>query len=154
MSTKQIAKIVDGVVVNIASLEDGDELIEGYVDIPDDVGIGFTEDRDGNGVLTGHSPPPKPDALPLPPPTTWLCIAATRQMLEDKARELKYDSMLAAVTYAEESTVSKYQTEGRALRAWRSNVWEKCYEIVADIDGSVRSQPTVADFLTELPTYA
>lgn len=73
---------------------------------------------------------------------------AVQNMLDNKARALGYDSIHTAVTYADEPLIDKFYREGKALRAWRSAVWGKCYELIqAGIPMSAE------DVLAELPVY-
>lgn len=51
-------------------------------------------------------------------------LRAVQRHLDAQARALGYENIAAAVSFAEEPAVEKYQAEGRALRAWRSKVWE------------------------------
>lgn len=50
-------------------------------------------------------------------------ITSVQRHLDGQARSMGYDDIATAVTYAEEPSAKTYQTEGRALRAWRSLVW-------------------------------
>ena len=62
-----------------------------------------------------------------------------------------YDSIATAISYAEEPAVPKFQNDGKAFRAWRSLVWAYAYEQLAAVKAGERTQPTVEDFLLELP---
>ena len=73
-----------------------------------------------------------------------------QKMLDSEAKALGYDSIATAVTYAEEPSVEKFQTEGKALRKRRSEVWGKCYEILAAVDAGEREEPTVDQLISEL----
>jgi hypothetical protein len=53
-----------------------------------------------------------------------LAIMAVQAHLDTFAQSWGYDDIFTACTYAEEPTVPRFQAEGRALRAWRSQVWE------------------------------
>jgi hypothetical protein len=48
---------------------------------------------------------------------------AVQTVLDAKAQSMGYDSILAAITYADEPAVPAFQADGLALRAWRSSVW-------------------------------
>lgn len=71
--------------------------------------------------------------------------------LDNAARAAGYDDIKAAVTYAEEPAVPKFQAEGRALRAWRSLVWAYGYEQVKAVKAGERDMPTPDQFIAELP---
>lgn len=57
-------------------------------------------------------------------------VALVQAHLDAAARELRYDSIESAITYADEPVVPKFQAEGQAFRTWRSLVWAKCYAIL------------------------
>lgn len=78
---------------------------------------------------------------------------AIQQVLNEQAQSMGYDSIFTAVTYADESTVLQFQTEGQALRAWRSQVWSTAYNILADWKGGIIPEPTKDEVLAALPTF-
>jgi len=82
-------------------------------------------------------------------------MAAFEQAVQGKlngaAISARYDSIATAVSYAEEPAVPKFQNDGIAFRAWRSKVWAYAYEQLALVLAGEREQPTVDDFLLELP---
>lgn len=61
-------------------------------------------------------------------------IDAVRQHLNKVAQVHGYDSIEAAVSYADEPAVPRFQADGRALRAWRSLVWDRCFQMLDDAD--------------------
>jgi hypothetical protein len=71
--------------------------------------------------------------------------------MDEKVAERQYDSMISAATYAT-STNPKYGPEGQACVVWRDAVWDKCYEVLAEVDAGTRQPPTVDELLAELPT--
>ncbi|SEB99474.1 hypothetical protein SAMN05216205_1186 [Pseudomonas mohnii] len=76
---------------------------------------------------------------------------AIQARLNEAAIAARYDSIATAVSYAEEPAVPKFQNDGKAFRAWRSLVWAYAYEQLAAVKAGERTQPTVEDFLLELP---
>lgn len=80
-------------------------------------------------------------------------VSAVQSHMDKAAQSLGYDDIKTAVTYAEEPAVAKFQAEGRALRAWRSLVWDKCYGELAKVQASIRSMPTPAEAVSELPVF-
>ena len=78
---------------------------------------------------------------------------AVQETLDTKAVELGYDSIYTAVTYADEASVSKFQQEGQALRAWRSQCWDYAYTTLNQVQGGQIPEPTVEEFLAGLPTF-
>ncbi len=76
---------------------------------------------------------------------------AVQARLDQVAQSYGYDNMATAVTYAEEPAVPRFQAEGRALRAWRSQVWETCYRMLAQVMSGTIAIPTEADVMAALP---
>ncbi len=137
----RFAKIQNDTVINVAIAS---AAFDGYVEVPDDVGVGWTHNEDDT-----YSPP----VVEVPVPTRRDLESSLRTFLDGEAITLGYDSITVAATYADEAAVSKYQTEGIALRAWRSEVWEVVEQIFSDIDAETRTQPTIDEFIAELPAY-
>jgi hypothetical protein len=79
-------------------------------------------------------------------------ISAIQSMLDDKAKERGYDSILSLCTYAT-STAAKFSKEGQAAVEWRDEVWAKGYAILADVESGSRAIPTVDELLAELPSF-
>lgn len=73
--------------------------------------------------------------------------------LDKKAQEYGYNSIVNAITYANEPTVPKFQKEGLAFRAWRSLVWAKGYEIIEEVSTGKRSIPTDEELIELLPKF-
>lgn len=73
-------------------------------------------------------------------------LRAVQRHIDAQARALGYDDVAAAVSYADEPAVARYQAEGQALRAWRSKVWEAALAA----QGSVK---TPEDLLATLPIF-
>lgn len=77
---------------------------------------------------------------------------ATWLLLDELAKEWKYDSMTEVATYLT-SKVAKYKAEAEILIAWRDSTWETCDAIIAKIENAAEDAPTtVEDFLAKLPT--
>lgn len=75
---------------------------------------------------------------------------AVQHVLDAKAQELLYDSCLSVCSYID-TGVQKFDDEGRAFRAWRSQVWAKGYEILAQVQEGKREIPTEEELIAELP---
>jgi len=78
--------------------------------------------------------------------------AAIQQHMDAAAIAAGYDDIASAVTYAEEPSVSKFQVEGQAFRTWRSLCWAYSYDQLARVEAGQRPQPTIEQFLAELPS--
>ena len=75
---------------------------------------------------------------------------AVQHVLDAKAQELLYDNCLSVCSYID-TGVPKFDAEGRAFRAWRSAVWAKGYEILAQVQAGQRAIPTEEQLIAELP---
>lgn len=75
---------------------------------------------------------------------------AVQHVLDNKAQELLYDNCLSVCSYID-TGVPKFDAEGKAFRAWRSAVWAKGYEILAQVQAGQRGIPTEAELIAELP---
>ena len=75
---------------------------------------------------------------------------AIQTYLDTKAQELNYDSCLSVCSYVE-TGVARFDCEGAAFRKWRSAVWAKGYEILAQVQSGERGIPTTEELFAELP---
>ena len=75
---------------------------------------------------------------------------AVQRFLDKKAQELLYDNCLSVCSYVD-TGVKKFDDEGRAFRTWRSAVWAKSYEILAEINAGTRNNPTEEELMAMLP---
>jgi hypothetical protein len=78
--------------------------------------------------------------------------SAVGRHIDEKAQSFGFDSIITAVTYADEAVVPVNQSYGQALRAWRSQCWEKCREVLATWQ-SGGEEPTVEDVIASLPAF-
>lgn len=92
-----------------------------------------------------------PRAAPTPEEVAATYTKAVQVRLDAAAIAAGYDDIKTAVTYAEEGAVPRFQAEGLAFRVWRSMCWGYCYAQLAAVQSGTRSQPTIPDFLDELP---
>lgn len=70
--------------------------------------------------------------------------------LDTEAQTRGYDGILSACSYAA-GNHPKYSAEGQACLEWREAVWDKGYEIMADVQAGTRPLPTEQEVLAELP---
>jgi len=97
-------------------------------------------------------PAPQPEPEPQTPEQVQKAFEDAIQLhMDNAASTFGYDDIKSAVTYAEEPAVPKFQLEGCGFRAWRSLVWAYAYEQLALVQNGEREQPTIADFILELP---
>ena len=102
-----------------------------------------------NGVFT--------EATVWPPPATPAAIQknltmAVQNHMDSTAKARGYDNLVSVITYADEPIIPKFQAEGVAFRAWRSLVWDYCYQVLVDAEAGRRGIPTEAELIAELPT--
>jgi hypothetical protein len=99
----------------------------------------------------GNTPtlPPGPSAADL----QALLTSTVQSLMDTKAQSYHYDDLTTAVTYADEPAVPKFQEEGQAFRAWRSQVWASAYSILGEVQAGTRSFPTVAEVPSLLPPF-
>lgn len=104
-------------------------------------------------VSDSDGAPTLADPEPLSEASVIASIAsAVQSHLDATAQSLGYDDIKTAVTYADEPAVPKFQTEGQALRAWRSMVWAKCYEVLEEVKSGNREVMDAEVVIAELPT--
>lgn len=104
-------------------------------------------DNDGRPILVD---PPPPTAQEI----TKRLTTAVQAHLDVIAQTMGYDNIFTAVTYAEEPAVPEFQSEGRALRAWRSQVWATCAAVMAEVQDGKRAIPTAEELVAELPIFS
>jgi len=134
-------QIKDGIVINAALF---DKIPKSWVAAPEGVGIGWIDNGDG----TFSAPIVETKLL-----TQEDYSDAIQKMLDIKAVELGYDNIFTAVTYADEPGVPKFQSEGKALRKWRSLVWEYAYNTLGQVEQGIIEAPTIEDFIIGMPNY-
>tara|TARA_R110000803_G_scaffold169604_2_gene232630 strand:+ start:929 stop:1375 length:447 start_codon:yes stop_codon:yes gene_type:complete len=88
-----------------------------------------------------------------PLPTQDEYTAAIQKHLDELAVANGFNSILTAVSYADEPSVKSFQDLGIAMRAWRSLVWESAYTSIASFEESSEPQPSIAEVLAGLPSY-
>ncbi len=76
---------------------------------------------------------------------------AIQEYLDQTAQTRNYATILSACSYAA-GNHPKYSAEGQACLVWREAVWDKCYEILNDVQTGVRPPPTLQQVISELPT--
>jgi len=71
-------------------------------------------------------------------------------VLDTAAQERRYDNAVSISTYVS-STNTQWVAEASAFIAWRDAVWAYAYVELEKVMGGLRPQPTIDDFLKELP---
>lgn len=70
--------------------------------------------------------------------------------IDSTAQQRSYDSGITCASYIG-STKTAWAAEAAALTAWRDDVWTYAYAEWAKVESGQRPQPTIDEFLTELP---
>ncbi|MGZ2501728.1 hypothetical protein EHI47_11780 [Rhizobium leguminosarum] len=109
-----------------------------WIDVADDVFAGFV--KDGTGW---KAPPSEPVAVDD-------YQHAIQRLVDEKASARRYNSGDALASYVA-STVPAWKAEAEAFVAWRDAVWQYAYAELAKVQAEARDQPSIADFLLELP---
>lgn len=73
-----------------------------------------------------------------------------QQLLDSTARANGYDSILSVVSYATDSSIPKFEADGKRFSAWRAKVWDHCYKVLHEVSLG-RVPPTEEELLQELP---
>lgn len=76
---------------------------------------------------------------------------AIKSHLDDEAKAKGYESILSVCTYA--GYTNPYQLEGQSFIQWRGLVWEYYYTELAKIEAGSRTEPSIEEFILELPVY-
>lgn len=73
-------------------------------------------------------------------------------MIDAKASERQYDNGATLASYVN-STIEQWATEAQAFVAWRDAVWLYALAELDKVQKDEREQPSVVDFLAELPAF-
>lgn len=76
-------------------------------------------------------------------------VNAIQNMLDSKAKEKGYDSIVSVCSYA--GYENTFKAEGEAYGIWRALCWQTGYLILANVEVGTRQMPTVEEVLSELP---
>jgi hypothetical protein len=93
------------------------------------------------------------NAIAASEPTLSSYESAVQALMDAKAQAYGYDSLMTAVTYADEPAVPKFQTEGQAFRAWRSLVWQAAHDYLADIQAGHAQFPSLDQIPALFPPF-
>ena len=77
---------------------------------------------------------------------------AIQSMIDQTASERQYDSGANLASYVN-STIPQWASEATAFVAWRDQVWAYALAELDKVQNGDRVQPSVEDFLTELPVF-
>jgi hypothetical protein len=99
---------------------------------------------------------PAPIAEPVAPPVVndqpGLETRVIVQAYMDQTAQLSgYESLLAAISYADEDAVESFQQDGKRFRAWRSLVWAYVFQQQALAVEEPDRELTILEILQGLP---
>lgn len=89
-----------------------------------------------------------PDLTPAP--TLQDYQAAVQETVDEAARSMLFNDGVTMASYVA-STVGPWAAQAQAFISWRDNVWQYAYSELSKVQAGEREQPTVAEFLLELP---
>lgn len=75
---------------------------------------------------------------------------AVQTVIDEAARAERFNDGVALASYVT-STVEPWAAQAQAFVAWRDDVWQYAYSELSKVEAGEREQPSVADFLMELP---
>ena len=113
----------------------------------------YAPDENGNPVLIPE-PEPAPEPVPYVPTAAErqnTLVNAVQSVLDSAARAKGYDGIVSAVSYAPFDTVPQFQNEGLLLGEWRSECWNTCYGLLAQVQAGTANEPTVSELIEMLP---
>ncbi len=104
------------------------------------------------GEIEGLTYVPDPDPAPLPPERIEaMIVAQTQARLDTFARNLGYDSILSACTYAS-SSVPRFKSDGQYCVDARDGTWSALWKLLQSVkDGGAKMPTGFADVEPLLP---
>lgn len=84
------------------------------------------------------------------PPTITDYENAIQNLVDGTARDRQFRDGVTLASYIG-STIPKWAAEAQAFVEWRDTVWQYVYQQLEQFQLGLREQPSVADFLTEIP---
>lgn len=85
-----------------------------------------------------------------PAPTVVDYQNAIQALVDQTAVEKLFNDGVTLASYVT-STIEPWAQQAQAFVAWRDNVWQYSYSELAKVEAGARSQPTIDEFLAELP---
>lgn len=83
-------------------------------------------------------------------PTVEAYQSAIQDMVDEAARSKLFNDGVTMASYVM-STVQPWAAQAQTFVAWRDAVWQYSYAELDKVQSGARPQPSVADFLAELP---
>ncbi|MBP2442836.1 hypothetical protein [Rhizobium leguminosarum] len=86
-----------------------------------------------------------------PAPTLEVYQQAIQSLVDATARSMQFNDGVTLASYTG-STVTLWADQSAVFIAWRDAVWIFAYAEMAKVQAGQRPQPSVGEFLTELPS--
>ena len=80
-----------------------------------------------------------------------LLTIAVQKHLDKEAQKKQYDTIYTAALRA--GYTGPFHDEGVKYATWMDSVWAYVVQVFADVDASIRTLPTSAELLLELPVF-
>lgn len=77
---------------------------------------------------------------------------AIQKFMDEQAQAAGYDDLISACSYA--AAANPYQAESQGFLVWRGAVWDYAFTELQKVQTGTRTQPTIAEFIAELPARA
>lgn len=98
---------------------------------------------------------PYRDSKPYKPPTEEEIQAQLEQGIEawmnTVVAERHYNSIDTCIARYTDSSNPKYAQEAKAVKDWNTAIWDKCWDILAEVKAGTRPIPTLEEVIAELP---
>ena len=126
-----------------------------WVDVTDKecaLGWEVTFNQDCEMVLTAPVKvvPAVPTEAEIKEQTKQHLLQAVDAYMDKTVQDRGYDNIAKCVTY-EGDIDPIFNAEGTAAKQWRSKVYRRCYEILAEVEAGIRPVPTKDELIAELP---
>ena len=111
--------------------------------------------RENGAIIEEHEEYYECVELPVHVPTEEEIQAQLEQGIEawmnTVVAERHYDSIDTCIARYTDSPNPKYAQEAKAVKDWNTLVWDKCWEILAEVKANTRPIPTLEEVIAELP---
>ena len=77
---------------------------------------------------------------------------SVQDMLDSKAQEKGYDTIISACSYT--GYPNPFKVESELYTEWRGNVWATCYQILGEWENGIIPEPSEEEVLAQLPELA
>ena len=120
------------------------------VEISDEQWIEFLNNPGRRKWVDGHVEEFVPA---IPAPSVGDYQRAIQSLVDQTAASKQFNDGVTLASY-KDSTVSEWAAQSAAFIAWRDAVWIYCNAELAKVQVGERAQPSLVDFLSELPAIS